>query len=163
MDKWLAETSMRLAETAEVLHLVEISRLDYLYSVVAQEALPHYDEKLEMMLPVDDKKIDLLIKIIKEKREWNKAIADAKRKDRDGNHSINIDHIEVTISQTNPLYETANQNINRDNWSKYADMDVSELYQIPGQIVDITEQIEEIGQHVDNIDNRLLEKDVENE
>lgn len=164
LDRWLGEQSIRLAEKTEHLRLVELARLDYIYEQVAPYAFPHYDAKLEMDIPPDKGLLELMVKVIKEKREWDKSVSEARRKDRDNPTNVNIEHIEVTISQTNPLYDTAMQNVNEERWSRYADMDISELYTppttIPGKPVRTEDQIDEVAPYVENFE-ALINRDDE--
>jgi DNA-binding Lrp family transcriptional regulator len=147
MDKWLAERSTRLQEQAELVHLMEMSKLDYLYSQVAPYALPHYDEALKLMLPPDPKMLGVLVSLIKEKREWVKQVAA-----RPTENKINIEHVEVTISQNNPLYSVAQANMEADYLS-YADLDVSELYKPENTVQLLEKQTAELAEYVDLTDD----------
>lgn len=163
LDNWLGETSLRIQGQIERMHFMEMARLDYIYAQVAPFAFPKLDTETGRMIPPDDRMINLLLKVIKSKLEWRKQIMDASRKDKDGG-VINIDHMEVTISQSNPLYSVANQNMNEEQWAKYADMSVADLYTGEEEIVieatpsyGIPEQIDEVGKFVDNIE-KLMDK-----
>lgn len=146
MNKWLTEHTIRLQEQAEFVHLTELARLDYMYAQVAQRAYGYYDETLEMEIPPDPKMIDILIKIIKEKREWKKLV-DAKPTE----NRVNIEHIEVTIAQTNPLYSIAQASM-EESWLGYADLDVSELYKPDDSFKKLEEQTAELAEFVDIVE-----------
>lgn len=150
MDKWLQEHSLRLQEQAEVTHLIENARLDYIYAAVAPYALPRYDEALKMQLPPDPKMLDVLVKVIKEKREWVK-MANAKPAE----NRVNIEHIEVTIAQSNPLYDIAQANM-ETSFLGFADYDISDIYK-PDPDTDPAKMLEaqtaELAQYVDITDN----------
>lgn len=80
----------------------------------------------------DPKLLPILLNTIKLQKEIAHDIQKAGIMDDEGG-AINIEHLEGTITATNPLYLTANANM-QDTWlNEYADMELDELYTAPAE------------------------------
>jgi hypothetical protein len=135
IQTWMAEVHTELLDKVETLHTVELQRLDYMYSKVAPYAFPRIDPEFpEVEIPPDRGMLQLLLNIIKEKREWIKQLQEAERKARERG-TISFDSFEITMHGHNPLYERARVEIASEAEAKSsaepsaaADMPVTDLY-----------------------------------
>ena len=133
-DKWLAIQHDQFAELMEMTALRSMGRLEHMYGTIAET---FYDQMAMETdegdpMPVFDKSMaDMMLKVMKEQREWVKMRIDAGKSRDDGARTVNVDTMNVTMTGKDPLYETARMNIVEEaeaDWLQYADAEVDDIY-----------------------------------
>lgn len=140
IDKWIAAYNAHLEAQAELLQVSEIAKLDYLYEQVLPHALARRDEVSGVILPPDYRLLNVIVRIMAEKREWLKMREEARLRAQ-ANQSASEQRIVQTLSGGSELFKTALININ-DDWLKAADASIEDLYKDRVDVdVDIDEEI----------------------
>lgn len=159
LSKYMQSFSLELAEKAEHVRLHAQMRLDYIYERVAPYAFPSGDratanEEDSDFVQGDAQLIGILLRVLKEEREWVKMERQIGTDDR--NTQVNIENMEITMAASNPLYATALNSMQPTWMSGLSERDINEVYQpAPGDTEiekiegKIERRVEKIAQALD--------------
>lgn len=133
----LADVSQSLVEHADRLAVMNIMRIEEIITYLREPALgipPAWADKEVLkehpgLAEPDHRLLKIYLDSIKLEVEISKFVTGVDRENTSKN--INIEHIEVTFTGNNPLYQTAKEDLQAD-WMRYADTDLIDLI-APGE------------------------------
>lgn len=144
LNSYFYAYSAELAEKGEIVRLQSLMRLEYMFEKISYVALPEGKRGDEDFYPGDSQMMSIMLRIIKEIREWVKQERTIGEENQ--RSLVNIENVNVTMAASDPLYDVALGNM-QDDWMKHADDDVNSIYQPDpedGEIRSIEEKVERL-------------------